>query len=492
MAFKMEIDSRRAIGKVNPNIYGYFMEHMSRCVYGGIYDEQSELSDETGLRQDVIAALKDIKPPIIRWPGGNFASGYHWKNGIGPKEGRIATYDPVWQVKESNLFGTDEFIQFCQRIGAEPYICLNMGTGTIDEAIEWVEYCNRKDTYYAKLREKHGNKEPYGVKYWGLGNEIYGEWQMGHKSAVDYAKATKEFAKAIKGRRPDPNIKLIATGANNPDWDYEVIKRIGRYIDYICIHGYYSRLSGDYYKAMAVSQLIENQTGVLKGAIDAGMNSVNNEIKIAWDEWNFLDWLHYRETTPDEDPLENDNNKYYDLQNALVTASVLNSFQRMCKVVTMANYSPATNMRGIIFVYDKGIVLRPQYHVFKMYANHSGEIALDALIESEEYECDIGEEKVKVKYLDVSVTWDKNRQKLFIAAINKHKDKDIDCQISLRNFPLSGAVQIYQLVHSDILAYNDVDRPHEIAISEKSIENLLEKPIVQLPAHSISIIEVDV
>ncbi|MQY59897.1 MAG: alpha-N-arabinofuranosidase [Clostridia bacterium] len=492
MAFKMEIDSRRAIGKVNPNIYGYFMEHMSRCIYGGIYDEQSDLSDENGFREDVMVALKDIKPPIIRWPGGNFASAYHWKNGIGPKEGRAATYDPVWQVKESNLFGTDEFIQFCQRIGAKPYICLNMGTGTIDEAIEWVEYCNRKDTYYAKLREKYGNKEPYGVKYWGLGNEIYGEWQIGHKSAVDYAKAAKEFAKTIKGRRPDPNIKLIATGADDPDWNYEVIKQVGKYIDYICIHGYYSHLSRDYYTAMAVSQVVENRTRVLKGVINAGMNSVNNEIKIAWDEWNFLDWLHYRETAPDEDPRENDNNKYYNLQNALVTASVLNSFQRMCKVVTMANYSPATNMRGVIFVYDKGIVLRPQYHVFKMYTSHSGEIALDALIESEEYKCDVDKEKVKVKYLDVSVTWDKHRQKLFIAAINKHKDKGIDCEIKLRNFPLLGAVQIYQLIHSDILAYNDVDRPHEIAITEKSIENLSKKPIVRLPAHSINIIEVDV
>jgi len=428
----------------------------------------------------------------FRWPGGNFASAYHWKNGIGPKENRTATYDPVWQVKESNLFGTDEFIHFCRRIGSEPYICLNMGTGTIDEAIEWVEYCNRKGTRYAKLREKYGNKEPYEVKYWGLGNEIYGEWQIGQKSAVDYTKVAKEFAKAIKGRRPDPNIKLIATGANNPDWDYEIIKRIGRYIDYISIHGYYSHLSRDYYTAMAVSQVVENQTRVLKGVIDAGMNSVNNEIKIAWDEWNFLDWLHYRANTPEEDVRENDNNKYYNLQNALVTASVLNSFQRMCKVVTMANYSPATNVRGMIFVYDKGIVLRPQYYVFKMYTNHSGEIALDVLVESEEYECNVDKEKVKVKYLDVSVTQDKGRQKLFIAAINKHKDKDIDCEISLRNFSLPGATRLYQLTHSDILAYNDVDRPHEITVTEKSIENLSKKPIVRLPAHSINIIEVDV
>jgi len=485
MTYRIKIDRERVIGEINPNIYGHFIEHMSRCIYGGIYDERSNLSDENGFRKDVIAALRDIRVPIVRWPGGNFASCYHWKNGIGPKEHRIVKYDPVWRVEESNLFGTDEFIQFCQRIGAEPYICVNMGTGTIDEAIEWVEYCNRKgNSYYAKLREKYGSKKPYSVKYWGLGNEVYGEWQMGHKSAAEYAKTAKEFAKAMKW--VDPSIKLIAVGADNPDWDSEVIKQVGKYIDYISIHGYYTPLSESYYTAMAVSQLMENRTRVLKGAIDAGMNSANHKIKIAWDEWNLLGWLHY------EKHLENDNNKYYNLQNAMVTASILNSFQRLCKIITMANYSPTVNIRGMIFTYDKGLLLRPQYHVFKMYTNHSGKIALDALVESEEYECDIDNEKIKVKYLDVSVTWDKSRQKLFIATINKHKDKNIDCEISLQNFPLSGEIQTYQLTHSDILAYNDVNHPHELIITEKRIENLSKKPIVQLPAHSITIIEVDV
>ena len=483
MNHKIEVDRERRIGKIHPNIYGHFIEHMSRCIYGGIYEERSNLSDENGFRKDIITALNDIKPPIVRWPGGNFASAYHWKNGVGPKEKRIVKYDPVWRVEESNSFGTEEFIQFCRMIGAQPYICVNMGSATIDEALEWVEYCNhRGNSRYAQLREKYGSQEPYRVKYWGLGNEVYGEWQMGHKSALDYAKAAKEFAKAMKW--VDPNIKLIATGADNPDWDYNVIKQVGRYIDYISIHGYYTPLSENYYTAMAVPQLMENRTKVLKGTIDAGMNSANNEIKIAWDEWNLLGWLHY------EKHLENDNNRYYNLQNALVTASVLNSFQRMCKIVTMANYSPTVNIRGMIFTHDRGIVLRPQFYVFKMYSSHSGEIALDALVESDEYECNLGKEKVRVKYLDVSVTWDKNGQKLFIAAINKQQEQDTNCEVSLRNFPLPKATRLHQLMHSDILAYNDIDHPQEIAITERSIENLSKSPIIRLPAHSINVIEV--
>jgi len=164
MNYKIEVDRERRIGKIHPNIYGHFIEHMSRCIYGGIYEERSNLSDENGFRKDIVTALNDIKPPIVRWPGGNFASAYHWKDGVGPKEKRIVKYDPVWRVEESNSFGTEEFIQFCRMIGAQPYICVNMGSGTIDEALEWVEYCNhRGNSRYAELREKYGSKEPYGV-----------------------------------------------------------------------------------------------------------------------------------------------------------------------------------------------------------------------------------------------------------------------------------------------------------------------------------------
>ena len=192
---------------IDPNIYGNFIEHLGRCIYGGIYEENSPLSDERGFRLDVLEAIKGLNVPVLRWPGGNFVSGYHWMDGIGPKEKRPRKVDWAWHAEESNRFGTDEFIEYCREVGTEPYICVNLGTGTIDEAAAWVEYCNGTgDTYYANLRRQNGHPEPYNVKYWGLGNEMYGFWQIGAKTADDYAKLAMEAAKLMKWT--DPSIKL--------------------------------------------------------------------------------------------------------------------------------------------------------------------------------------------------------------------------------------------------------------------------------------------
>jgi len=493
MDYQIRVDREREIGKINPNIYGHFIEHMSRCIYGGIYEEGSSLSDEKGFRKDVLEKFKKIRVPILRWPGGNFASGYHWEDGIGPKNKRKIKYDPVWRVEESNHFGTDEFLQFCQKVGTEPYICLNLGNGTIDEAINWIEYCNRKgNSYYAKLREKNGHPEPYKVKYWGLGNEVYGEWQLGHKSAKDYAKIAKEFAKVLKW--VDPEIKIIAAGGDSPEWDYEVVKVMGKYIDYISAHAYFTPLAKDYYKAMAVSKIIEERTKILAGAIGAGMNRSDSKIGIAWDEWNVLGWLHY------EKEKENDNNSHYNLQNALVTASILNVFQRMCNLTTLACYSPIVNIRGAIFTHEKGILLRPQYHVFDLYRNHSGEIALEALVKSDRYNLYPGigfhftdkDRKIEVDYLDVSASYSKKQAKLYLSVINKHKDEDINCEIILERFGLKKAIQVHKLVHKNILAYNDINHPNEVAITNgEKINSASPNFDYQFPAHSLSLMEID-
>ncbi|GAI11507.1 unnamed protein product, partial [marine sediment metagenome] len=222
-SYRIKVDLERVIGKIDPNIYGHFIEHLGRCIYGGIYEEGSRLSDENGFRKDVLKAVRSIKCPLLRWPGGNFASNYHWEDGIGPKEERPVRFDLAWNKEETNRFGTDEFIEYCRAVGAEPYICVNIGTGNLDEAIHWLEYCNSTgNTYYAKLRAKNGHPEPYRVKYWGVGNENYGEWQVGYRSAKEYAKVLREYAYFMKV--VDPTVKIIAVGADEPEWDLEVIK----------------------------------------------------------------------------------------------------------------------------------------------------------------------------------------------------------------------------------------------------------------------------
>ncbi|MGI8914900.1 MAG: hypothetical protein ACR2JY_14145 [Chloroflexota bacterium] len=210
----IKIDLSRRLGTIDHRIFGGFIEHLGRCIYGGIFEEGSPLSDAAGFRSDVLTAAQALRIPVLRWPGGNFVSGYHWQDGIDPVGQRPRRLDLAWHVEESNRFGTDEFMQYCQALGTEPYLCVNMGTGTQDEAQGWAEYCNGVgNTHYANLRRENGHPEPYGVKYWGLGNEMYGPWQIGRLSAEDYVKKAIEFAKvrhwtdpsiARARRRPPP------------------------------------------------------------------------------------------------------------------------------------------------------------------------------------------------------------------------------------------------------------------------------------------------
>jgi alpha-N-arabinofuranosidase len=169
----ISINPTHKLSAINPNIYGGFTEHMGRCIYGGIYDPGNHLSDSDGYRKDVIAAMKELQVPVVRYPGGNFVATYHWIDGVGPKEKRPKRPELAWIGVESNEFGTDEFLKWCEVVGTEPYFALNFGTGTLDEALAWVEYCNSdKDTHYANLRRKNGREKPWGVRYWALGEKI--------------------------------------------------------------------------------------------------------------------------------------------------------------------------------------------------------------------------------------------------------------------------------------------------------------------------------
>src|SRR6266511_901845 len=196
---RIKLDPDRQIGEVHPHVFGNFAEHLGRCIYGGIFEEQGPLSDGDGFRRDVLEAARGLGLSILRWPGGNFASGYNWKDGIGPRDQRPARRDHAWGAIESNRFGTDEFLLYCERLGVEPYLCINAGLGSVEDARNWVEYTNEAaSTYWAQLRRKNGRDKPWAVKYWGLGNEIDGPWQLGHKNAEDYAKFALEAAKAMR------------------------------------------------------------------------------------------------------------------------------------------------------------------------------------------------------------------------------------------------------------------------------------------------------
>jgi len=293
---RIKIDIERTIGEVDKHIYGNFVEHLGRCVYGGIYDTTSSLSDKKGFRKDVMTAVKELRPSIIRYPGGNFVSNYNWLDGIGPKQERIPRLELAWGTLETNQFGTNEFVEYTKAIGAEPYFCVNMGTGTIEEARRWVEYCNVKEgPYYAGLRIKHGYPEPHNIKFWSLGNEMDGPWQMGHLDAEDYCKKAREAAKLMV--RTSPEIKLIAAGSSNyregadPDhWNQTILHELKDVIDYIAIHIYVGNPDSNYYNFMSTPLVVEQRTKIIKGMIARVMQTANrpnrDTIYIAWDEYN--------------------------------------------------------------------------------------------------------------------------------------------------------------------------------------------------------------
>jgi alpha-L-arabinofuranosidase len=196
---RVSIDPLRVIAPIDPNVFGGFAEHLGRCIYGGIYEPGSPLADADGIRTDVLAALKRLRMPVMRYPGGNFVSGYRWRDAVGPKEERAARMELAWHDLEPNTFGTNEFVDFCRKLGSEPYLAVNAGDGDMREARDWVEYANgTKDTALVKLRKRHGYEAPHGVRYWGIGNEVDGPWQIGYKTPEEYARTYTEFAKVMK------------------------------------------------------------------------------------------------------------------------------------------------------------------------------------------------------------------------------------------------------------------------------------------------------
>ena len=370
---KYHVNEKRAIGKRSPMLYGHFIEHFHRQIYDGIYDPGNKLSDEEGFRKDIIEAMKKIKVPVLRWPGGCFVSSYHWKDGVG--ENRQSFFDKAWRVEDPNTFGTDEYIHMCRKIGCEPYICTNAGTGTAEEMSDWVEYCNLKNEgKYAKWRIANGEEQPYNVKYWSIGNENYGNWEIGAKSSEEWWRLVKEAAKMIK--HVSPIVQLSAAALPDIDWTMSLLKHCGAYLDWISLHGYWDMLPeknelADYNQCMAYTEQVDRAVLDVKGLLTA--LHLEGKIKIAFDEWNLRSWHHPNVHTIEQGidsktylvPRDkNDDNSSYTMADAVFTACFLNAMNRHCDIVGMANFAPILNTRGCIYSYKDGLVLRSTYHVF--------------------------------------------------------------------------------------------------------------------------------
>ena len=380
------------IGQVDPRLFGGFLEHLGRAVYTGVYDPDSPLSDDDGLRTDVMEALKPLALSTVRYPGGNFASGYHWEAGIGPKEGRRANLDLSWKSEESNQFGTDEFIALCRKMDWEPMITVNLGTGTPEEAGHWVEYCNGTKGPYADKRIANGHEEPYNVKLWCLGNEMDASWQLGHLPAGQYALKAEQAARIMK--YTDPTIELVIAGSCLPsmptymEWDRTVLEYAGHVADYIGFHHYAKKRPaestriqhdtttvppGSTMDFLASSVLVDRQIEEMDGVcryVQARTHS-GSRVYLCMDEWNvwYRNHVNHGQWAQAPSLLEEE----YTFEDALVVASFLLSFIRHADILKIANLAQLVNVLAPVMTNTEGIYLQTIYWAFEMIAPHAAD-----------------------------------------------------------------------------------------------------------------------
>lgn len=485
---RIKIDLDRAIGEVHPHLFGNFAEHLGRMIYGGIYEEGSPLADADGYRRDVMDVVKALGVTILRWPGGNFASGYNWKDGIGPKAERPVRPELAWNALESNRFGTDEFLRYCHRIGAEPYICLNLGLGTIDDARHWVEYTNEKrHTYWADQRRKNGREEPWNVKYWALGNEIDGPWQLGHKNAEEYSKFALEAAKAM--RAVDPDLKLVASGSSNYGadwigWNRTVLQTLRSTIDYIAIHTYISNRENDFERYLGRwSQTVDHYVEVTAGLIRQVQSGQQNPrpIAIAYDEWN----VWYRAGS--KEGLE----EIYNFEDALAMGMFFNVFFRHADVVKMANLAQMVNVIAPIMTNREGLFLQPTYFPIVEYGKQRGNTAIDVWVSSPTYAVS---NRPPLQYLDVSATWDPKARQLYVNVLNRSKDRDIAARIENQEGQLARQAEVWELNHQDLKATHAFGDDRKVRPAVRTIPLSIERGgfTYRFPAHSLTILRVGV
>lgn len=426
-----------------------------------------------GMRRDVIEAIKRIKPPLIRWPGGNMVSGYHWEDGIGPRDKRMPRWERAWNAWEWNDFGTDEFIRFCRLVGTEPYICVNAGEGQADEAARWVEYCNgAPDTPYGKLRAANGHPEPYRVKYWGIGNEMYGEWQLGHLDATKYALKSIEFARAMKA--VDPSIVLVGVGVDNDsygNWNSTVSQIAGAYYDYISVHYYKGPRVKDpreltYINILCASPEIEK---MLSATYDVVARNTSKKLPLAFDEWNI--WLPHGLDS-----------SMYALRDGLFAAGVFHALHRLSDRVTMANLAQLVNVLGALQTNMTSVVETPIFKAFELYANLCQEDRVKIYTDCEHFDTPAG----RMPVLDVSATISKDRSKLVLAVINRDPVADHPANIKITGFTPAPQIELAVLNGPDAYSVNDFTNPDRVRITRYRSTIDLSRPYT-FPAHSVTI-----
>ncbi len=435
---KLTLASEFRKGKTDERIFGSFVEHLGRCVYGGIYEPGHPEADENGFREDVLKLIKELNVPIVRYPGGNFVSGYNWEDGIGPVENRPKRLELAWGTLETNRFGTDEFMAWCKKAGAAPMMAVNLGTRGPDEARQLVEYCNHPGgTYLSDLRKKYGSELPYGVKLWCLGNEMDGPWQMGAKTPVEYGRIACEASKIMKWT--DPTIETVLCGSSGwgmktfGEWETTALDIAYDHVDYVSMHQYHG--NGDNYLENYLAKGVETDSFIesVIAALDyvQGKRHSKKRIDISFDEWNV--WYHSNgaefEKWSEAPHLLED---IYNFADALVVGTMLNSILRHCDRVKIACLAQLVNVIAPIMTENGGkawkqTIFYPFFYASKYARGYVLQGISDTSLYDTKWYCD-------VPHVDTAAVLSEDESELVIFAVNRDTEDAITLDVKLCDF----------------------------------------------------------
>jgi alpha-N-arabinofuranosidase len=487
-------------------LLGSFLEHLGRAVYTGVYEPGSRLADEKGFRKDVIDEVKELGVPMIRYPGGNFVSGYHWLDGVGPKDQRPTVLERAWNSIETNQFGTNEFMEWCKLVNSEPLLGFNLGTGTPDMAVALVEYCNvEKGTQWSDLRRKHGYSQPHNVKYWCLGNEMDGPWQMGHCTAREYGRKARDAARQI--RVVDPDSKLIACGSSNTMldtyliWDREVLEECYDQVDGISLHNYYGNtqpLTGNNTsRYLAMNLDMERQIHEIAAVCDYVQGTLKSpkRLWLSFDEWNI--WYRAR-SAPFRDGkktfaphlLE----EMYNLEDALLVGGFLNTLLRQSDRVRIACLAQIVNVIAPLMTNATSVLRQTIYYPYLWALKYAQGRVLDLQVESETYpikaeglRADFARND-QVPYLDVTATINPPDGQVCLLMLNRDLESERELVVEFRDPTSKRVLACETLTGTDLKAANTFAQPKLVVPRALDAPQVGSKMTFKLPARSYNVV----
>ena len=487
-------------------LFGAFLEHLGRAVYTGVYEPGSPLADASGFRKDVVAEVKGLGVPIMRYPGGNFVSGYNWLDGVGPKDKRPTVLERAWNSIETNQFGTNEFIQWCRLVDTEPLLGFNLGTGTPEQAVAYVEYCNvDKGTKWSELRREHGHEAPHNVRYWCLGNEMDGPWQMGHMTAREYGRKARDCARQI--RVVDPTTQLIACGSSNTIlptylvWDREVLEECYDQVDGISLHNYYGNTAAltnnDTSRYLAMNLDMERQIQQIGAVCDyvQGVLKSPKRLWLSFDEWNV--WYRarggrftngQRKVAP---PLLEE---VYNLEDALLVGGFLNTLLRQSDRVRVGCLAQIVNVIAPLVTSGTAVLRQSTYYPYAWALRYAQGRVLDPLVESETYPIraeglrpDFARDD-RVPYVDVAATYSPTNGQLCLLMLNRDLEAERDLVVDCRDFTPTRVLGAETLTGADLKASNSLERPTLVAPRTLEAPAPGSSMTFKLPARSYSVV----